>query len=244
MADEDFGSPRWGLESPTRPVFGSILMSEVGGKPKVSLADAEAGLRRLIAAAEPLAHPCVPWAQPVAEGLSCPLGLPGGLVRTDWYHGEAPAVEPLSDGRFLFDCTYVPAYSDEGGAMAVNLEWKGGDPGRMTLCDAEVRESYHRTRYQLGYHPVAVTISNEFVERWGGQALADALVAAASRQTQRCPDAPEGPAPYASATLPIADVAAPDTAAAVTTTSCSAAGRRRHPRRWASTSSCPRTTST
>ena len=46
-------------------------------------------------------------------------------------------------------------------------------------------------------------MDQEFLERWGGQALADALVAAAAQRTQPCPDAPDGPAPYADATLPI-----------------------------------------
>ena len=203
---ENYDGLAWSLESPTRRVSGGILMSEQGGKAEVSLADAEARLRQLIAATEPLAHPCVPAVQAEpSSGLSCPLLLRADLVRTDWYRGETPAVEVLGDGsdnRHGLDCTYKPAYAQDGDVVSIRLEWKEGDPSGYALCNAGVDEYYHDTTYRLGYHPVAVRISNEFVERWGGQVLADALVAAAATRTQRCPTAPEGPAPYASATIP------------------------------------------
>ncbi len=194
------------FDSASRKVDGRVSISD---QSKMSVARAEQPLRQLVAATEALAHSCVPAVPATpAAGLACPLLLPHDLVRTDWYHGEEQVVEVLGDGsddRYGLKCQYQPAYVEDGDVVVVKLEWKEGDPGHSTLCDVRVKEYYHTTEHQLGYHPVAVDISNEFVERWDGQALADALVAAAAARTQPCPDAPAGSPPYASTTLPTVD---------------------------------------
>jgi len=185
------------FDSASRKVDGLVSISD---QSKMPIADAEEPLRQLVAATEALAHTCVPEAPAgSADGPSCPLLLPHDLVRTDWYVSEAQVVEVLGDGsdnRYGLTCTYMPAYTEDGDAVYVKLEWREGDPGRSSLCNMRVKEFVHSTKHQLGYHPVSVDISNEFAERWDGQSLADALVAAAAARTSRCPDAPEGPAPY------------------------------------------------
>lgn len=193
----------WQLTSPTRNVRGIVSLSDEG---PVSLAEAEAPLRRLVAAAEPLAHPCVPSGEPAPDaGPACPLLLPGDLVRTDWYAGDPQVAKALGDGsggRFGLRCLYAPAYEADGGAVMVQLRWKEGDPGANYMCSPESKEVRDTVTWRLGYHPIEVEMSREFVERWNGDALADALVAAAAQRTQRCSDAPDGPAPYADAPLP------------------------------------------
>jgi len=199
LADtEGYDGRAWRLMSPARKVHGSISL---GHETRVSTAAAEAALRRLITAAEPLAHACVPEVAAMAsDGLSCPLRLPGDLVRGDWYHLTEPyTIEPLaeiSDGRYGLKCTYRPAYVEDGDSMLVWVQWKEGPPAASTLCLAKIDERIHTTKHRTGHYPLSVEISNEFVERWGGQVLADGLAAAAAARTQRCPDAPAGPAPY------------------------------------------------
>ena len=125
------------LTSPTRNVRGIVSLAD---EARVSLADAQAPLQRLIRAAEPLGHPCVPAETPVTgPGPSCPLLLPGDLVRTDWYAGDpqvAGALGDGSDGRFGLRCLYLPAYdSDEGGGI-VRVQWLEGESRRQLLVHA------------------------------------------------------------------------------------------------------------
>ncbi len=125
--------------------------------------------------------------------------MPGDLVRHDWYGGELPAVVAMDDGsfqRYQLVCRYESAYAADDASGFVWLEWYESDPGETALCSAKTIEKRGSTKYWRGYHPVAVEVSHDFAERWGGQALADTLEAAAATRTSRCPDAPDGPAPY------------------------------------------------
>ncbi len=226
----------WGadLDSASHMIEGHV---SIGHPDDMSIASAEKPLRKLLAATEALAHPCVPAApaEP-AEGPSCPLLLPHDLVRSDWYFGEAQVAKARGE-RFILKCEYQPAYVEDGDAIVVEVEWKEGDPSHPALCRVREKEFYGETEYQLGYHPVSVRTSDEFVERWDGQVIADALVAAAAARTQPCPDAPDGPAPYE------VDSAAPVTATSTTTIVLGGGpGQERPP--WARPSRCQRSIST
>jgi hypothetical protein len=176
-------------------------------EPGVSPGKAEGPLRQLIKAAESLAHRCVPdIAATVEEGLACPLRLPGDLIRSDWYEGSPQVIGSLGDpAKQSYDlhCIYVPAYTEDGDAVSVRVIWREGDPTGGSTCIPRVKHSesavdpkYDTTSTRLGYHPVGVEISDGFAASSLGREFADGLAAAAAARTQRCPSAPDGPAPY------------------------------------------------
>ena len=208
---EDRGA--WLLESPSRRVDGYIAFYR---DPKVSLAAAETALRRLMARPDPWAtrvsRPSRPRPAQVSPARCLDRGVSCG---TTGMEVDPPAVVAMDDGSFRrrqLVCDYRSAYADDDESDFVWLEWYESDPGETALCSARSIEKRGSTRYWRGYHPVAVEVSHGLAERPGGQALADALEAAAATRTSRCPDAPEGPAPYEESTSTYTtDAAAPGT---------------------------------
>ena len=167
------------LDSPTSRVQATIDFTRAD----ITTGQAVKALRKLVAAAEPLGHPCVPAVEPIAgDGLACPLLLPGDLVRADWFSSQLPpAIEgPAASGdTFELACFYRPAYADEEGETwpAITVTWDEADLPLSTFCRAEERDTGNWVRRSTGHHPVEIEISNEFVERWSdaAEALAHAL---------------------------------------------------------------------
>ncbi len=123
-----------GLRSPTHQVSGTYYVDE--GK-HMSVGAAEAGLLKMIKAAEKVAHPCVPADAPITvDGFTCPLVIGDTYVREDWYGDEPPAIRPPRDATrndYGFACNYDHAYSEEGGIGRIELEWLGGTPDEQEL---------------------------------------------------------------------------------------------------------------
>ncbi len=204
VAREGYQGEIWETGSPLSRVEGVLHFIY---EPSVSPGKAEGPLRRLIEAAEPLAHPCVPdVAATLDDDLSCPLRLPGDLIRSDWYEGSAQVIKSLGDpSKKSYDlhCTYVPAYTEDGDEVSVRVDWREGDPTKGSTCiprtkhfESVVDARYDTTSTRLGFHPVSIEISDTFAASPLGRRFADRLASAAAARTQRCPDAPDGPAPY------------------------------------------------